>query len=187
MPKIGASGERYRDKQIAIQLPKQDLAMAYCKHVDTQHRSSYEDFVSARNEIALDIGYIKDAPHSTKCVGCNEQLAQGDMTVIAPKFPDNMLWHPKCFCCSVCEELLVDLTYCVHEDKLFCERHYAEMLKPRCGSCDEVSVCYLYSFYFLVLKIYKIIENHTLLSTVLFYFNFLTVDELVNEYFCHKI
>lgn len=30
--------------------------MAYCKHVDTQHRASYEDFVSARNEIALDIG-----------------------------------------------------------------------------------------------------------------------------------
>lgn len=56
VPKIGANGERFRDKQLANQLPKQDLAMAYCKHVDTQHRASYEDFVSARNEIALDIG-----------------------------------------------------------------------------------------------------------------------------------
>lgn len=50
-----------------------------------------------------------------------------------------MLWHPKCFTCSTCDELLVDLTYCVHDDKIYCERHYAELLKPRCNSCDEVS------------------------------------------------
>lgn len=56
VPKIASTGERYRDKQLAYQLPKQDLAMTYCKHVEPQHRSSYEDFVSARNEIALDIG-----------------------------------------------------------------------------------------------------------------------------------
>lgn len=50
-----------------------------------------------------------------------------------------MLWHPKCFKCSTCAELLVDLTYCVHDDKIYCERHYAEILKPRCNACDEVS------------------------------------------------
>lgn len=50
-----------------------------------------------------------------------------------------MIWHPRCFSCSACDELLVDLTYCVHDDKIFCERHYAEMLKPRCNACDEVS------------------------------------------------
>lgn len=50
-----------------------------------------------------------------------------------------MLWHPKCFTCSTCDELLVDLTYCIHDDKIYCERHYAELLKPRCNACDEVS------------------------------------------------
>lgn len=59
--------------------------------------------------------------------------------MIAPKFREQMMWHPKCFNCSACDELLVDLTYCVHEDKIYCERHYAEMLKPRCNACDEVS------------------------------------------------
>lgn len=49
------------------------------------------------------------------------------------------MWHPKCFTCSTCNSLLVDLTYCVHDDKVYCERHYAEMLKPRCAGCDEVS------------------------------------------------
>lgn len=50
-----------------------------------------------------------------------------------------MNFHPNCFTCTTCDELLVDLTYCVYEDKIYCERHYAEILKPRCSSCDEVS------------------------------------------------
>lgn len=56
VPKIGTQGDKWRDKQLAYQLPKQDLAMNYCKHIEEKHRGSYEDFVSARNEIALDIG-----------------------------------------------------------------------------------------------------------------------------------
>ena len=32
----------------------------------------------------------------------------------------------------------VDLTYCVYQDQVFCERHYAEKMKPRCGTCDEL-------------------------------------------------
>lgn len=58
---------------------------------------------------------------------------------MAPKFGENVAWHPACFQCTTCAELLVDLTYCVHEDQLYCERHYAEQLKPRCAACDEVS------------------------------------------------
>ena len=38
----------------------------------------------------------------------------------------------------ICDELLVDLCYCVHNDNLYCGRHYAENLKPRCGACDEL-------------------------------------------------
>lgn len=56
VPKIGSTGERHRDKQLAYQLPKQDLALNYCKHIEPQNQASYEDFVAARNEIALDIG-----------------------------------------------------------------------------------------------------------------------------------
>jgi hypothetical protein len=58
---------------------------------------------------------------------------------MAPKFGENVAWHPACFQCTTCAELLVDLTYCVHEEQLYCERHYAEQLKPRCSACDEVS------------------------------------------------
>lgn len=83
--------------------------MSYCKHIEPQNRASYEDFVAARNEIALDIGkneiviekknitsnnfflgYVKDAPHTTNCVNCDERISQGDLAVIAPKFPDQV-------------------------------------------------------------------------------------------------
>jgi PET Domain len=60
VPRAGSTGDKYRDRQLAWQLPKQDLALAYCKHVEPQHHASYEDFINARNEIALDIAYVTD-------------------------------------------------------------------------------------------------------------------------------
>ncbi|XP_046980770.1 uncharacterized protein LOC124545856 [Schistocerca americana] len=138
VPEMGSVGEKYRDKQLVLQLPKQDLALAYCKHVETQHHASYEDFISARNEIALDIGYVREAGAYTECPQCLKTLAPQDLGVVAPKFGDRTLWHPACFTCTTCKELLVDLTYCAHDDLLYCERHYAEQLKPRCAACDEL-------------------------------------------------
>lgn len=90
VPKIGTPGEKYREKQLAYQLPKQDLALSYCKHVEAQHHNSYEDFVSARNEAALDIAYVKDAPTANNCVTCNLLISQGEMAVIAPLFRDQV-------------------------------------------------------------------------------------------------
>ncbi|XP_069688884.1 prickle planar cell polarity protein 3-A isoform X3 [Periplaneta americana] len=139
VPRLGSPGEKYRDKQLILQLPKQDLALAYCKHVEAQHHPSYEDFIHARNEIALDIGYVKETTnYNTECPQCHQMVGMGEVGVVAPKFGDRTMWHPACFVCSSCEELLVDLTYCVHDDLLYCERHYAEQLKPRCAACDEL-------------------------------------------------
>lgn len=56
MPKINSIGDKYRCKMLTLQLPKHDLALTYCKHIDKEGIASYEDFISARNEIALDIG-----------------------------------------------------------------------------------------------------------------------------------
>lgn len=49
-------------------------------------------------------------------------------------------WHPQCFVCSTCRELLVDLIYFYHAGKVYCGRHHAERLRPRCQACDEVRV-----------------------------------------------
>lgn len=90
MPKIGSSGEKYRDKQLAYQLPRQDLTINYCKHVDTEHRASYDDFIAARNEIALDVGFVRDAPTAGKCQMCSESISQGEMCIAAPKLSDEV-------------------------------------------------------------------------------------------------
>lgn len=58
--RLGTPGERYRDRQLATQLPKQDLARAYCRHLEPEHSTSADDFMAARNEIALDIGSVQE-------------------------------------------------------------------------------------------------------------------------------
>jgi len=44
------------------------LALAYCKHVEKENHSAYEDFVNARNEIALDVAFVApiDIPASVR-------------------------------------------------------------------------------------------------------------------------
>ncbi|XP_014467281.1 PREDICTED: zinc finger CCCH domain-containing protein 13 isoform X2 [Dinoponera quadriceps] len=136
VPRLGAPGERHRDRQLAIQLPKQDLARAYCRHLDPKHAGSADDFMAARNEIALDIGSVQEVVEkSAECGVCQKSLKYGSLAVSASKL--GLFYHPACFRCADCKELLVDLAYCVHDDTLFCERHYAEQLKPRCAACDE--------------------------------------------------
>lgn len=91
------------------------------------------------SEIFFLLGYVKDSPYDEHCAHCDGEINLGEMVVAAPKFVESVMWHPRCFTCNTCNELLVDLTYCVHEDKIYCERHYAELLKPRCAGCDEVN------------------------------------------------
>merc|ERR1719471_2593234 len=38
----------------------------------------------------------------------------------------------------VLQELLVDLIYFYKDRKLYCGRHHAETIKPRCSACDEI-------------------------------------------------
>jgi prickle len=72
----------------------------------------------------------------------------GSCAVFTEKAGDEVCWHPKCFVCYQCEELLVDLIYFWKDGKLYCGRHHAELVKPRCAACDEVIIqfpmCYLH-------------------------------------------
>ena len=47
-------GEKYREQQLFQQLPRQDLSVAYCKHLDTvAERKAFQDFLNIRNETCL--------------------------------------------------------------------------------------------------------------------------------------
>jgi len=79
------------------------------------------------------------------CKNCDGEIEAGELAVSAPKVGKDQLWHAACFTCAKCQELLVDLCYCVKDGAIYCERHYAELLRPRCAACDEVclSLCYV--------------------------------------------
>lgn len=81
-----------------------------------------------------------DSTKVHKCEKCHEDIRVGDVIVTAEK-ANNASWHPGCFVCSVCNELLVDLVYFYYKNKLYCGRDLAAFLGiVRCFACDEVRV-----------------------------------------------
>ena len=61
------------------------------------------------------------------------------MAVFAARAGSDICWHPQCFVCKTCDELLVDLVYFFKDNEIYCGRHYADFFRPRCNACDEVS------------------------------------------------
>lgn len=72
------------------------------------------------------------------CHHCKKPMLLGEPAVYAERAGYDKLWHPACFVCCTCSELLVDMIYFWKKGKMFCGRHYGESEKPRCSGCDEV-------------------------------------------------
>ena len=91
--------------------------------------------------------FLHDFPYRPPCSHaasllppqCSEALKEGELVVQASRMSTPAYWHPACFVCHACREMLVDLIYFCHQGQLYCGRHHAELLKPRCAACDEVS------------------------------------------------
>ncbi|XP_046663029.1 protein prickle-like [Homalodisca vitripennis] len=139
IPFVDSLGERYRVHQLLRQMPPQDNEARFTRH----HQLSEEE----RSELRLITLRVKESSGrgkavrlktTSQCQSCDERLSTGDMSVFASRVGPNSCWHPACFVCSVCQELLVDLIYFYREGKLYCGRHHAETLKPRCPACDEL-------------------------------------------------
>ncbi|KAM9807517.1 testin [Neosynchiropus ocellatus] len=72
------------------------------------------------------------------CHHCKQPMGLGDPAVYAERAGYDKLWHPACFVCCTCGELLVDMIYFWKKGKLYCGRHYGDSEKPRCAGCDEL-------------------------------------------------
>jgi hypothetical protein len=70
---------------------------------------------------------------------CQKSIDSGSICVFAERSGRNNLWHPQCFTCVQCKEFLINLIYFSKDGLLYCGRHHAELYKPRCTACDEVS------------------------------------------------
>ncbi len=72
------------------------------------------------------------------CHRCQLPMKKGEPAVYAERAGHDKLWHPACFVCCTCTELLVDMIYFWKKGQLYCGRHYGDSEKPRCAGCDEV-------------------------------------------------
>ncbi|KAK1117863.1 hypothetical protein K0M31_015535 [Melipona bicolor] len=97
----------------------------------SEHFPNMEHLRSITEELTID-------SKSQKCQKCEEGFRVGDVAVITDK-AKNAVWHPGCFTCSMCNELLADLVYFYYKNKLYCGRDLATLLGiPRCFACDEL-------------------------------------------------
>ncbi|OQV12122.1 Four and a half LIM domains protein 2 [Hypsibius exemplaris] len=139
-------GEVYWHQQLIQQFPPQDFQLSQCRFIDQEHIKTFEEFVATRNDHCLDRGYVRDSlPDTSTCRQCKGVIYKGSVVAVAPKCGETAYFHPGCFVCDTCKELLCELVYCIGPptdensgSKLFCERHFAEQVKPRCGACDEM-------------------------------------------------
>ncbi|XP_071454394.1 prickle planar cell polarity protein 3-like, partial [Hetaerina americana] len=146
VPYVGSAGERYRVRQLLRQLPPHDHELRYASHaLSPEERRELRLFSARRKRDSLGRGSVRPLPAGSPpqpCLACGETVPPGELVVYAARLGPGAFTHPACFTCCVCGELLVDLIY-FHRRKrstlpLFCGRHHAETLKPRCSACDEI-------------------------------------------------
>ncbi|CAG5957762.1 unnamed protein product [Menidia menidia] len=141
VPYVNSPGEKLRIKQLLYQLPPHDNEVRYCQSLSEEEKKELHMFSVQRKKEALGRGTIRLLPRNllnSICEHCGESINGGEMAVFASRASPGMCWHPACFACSTCSELLVDLIYFYHDGKIHCGRHHAELLKPRCSACDEI-------------------------------------------------
>jgi len=69
---------------------------------------------------------------------CGDLMAPGDMAVSSQRTAAEDAWHVECFVCYKCRDPLINLVHFWAAGRLYCGRHHAETIRPRCFACDEV-------------------------------------------------
>lgn len=86
-----------------------------------------------------DLVISKGPKTAMTCKTCEQPIFTGTVAVKAHRAGNEVAWHPKCFTCHKCGDLLADLVYFFHEGNIYCGRDLAEVLNfERCGACDEI-------------------------------------------------
>lgn len=142
IPYVNSAGEQYRARNLLYQLPPHDSEVKHCHNLSEDEKRELRSFHSKRRKDCLGRGTVKTFPQregiSGVCQQCSCPILPGEVAVHAWRAGQEACWHPACFVCSTCVELLVDLVYFYQEGRVYCGRHHAELMKPRCSACDEI-------------------------------------------------
>ncbi|XGW28846.1 hypothetical protein V3C99_008554, partial [Haemonchus contortus] len=139
VPYVNSAGEKWRIRQLRHQLPPQDSDPRYCARLSSEEEAELRLFERRRKAECLGRGAVERVSYedrSRKCAKCSVPFNEGEICVIASR--TGAVYHPACFQCAECATLLVDLIYFSHDGKVYCGRHHAEQIKPRCARCDEL-------------------------------------------------
>ena len=61
IPRLHSSGEKNRDRQLIIQIPRQDLAEENCQGlIDASSLESFYQYLELRDETSFGVGRVKD-------------------------------------------------------------------------------------------------------------------------------
>ena len=134
-------GRIYRNQQFAYQLPKHDtFVIEHNKcNLSENEFEQVRAFIQLRKErISRATIRANFTELAWNCSGCTKPLKIGDAAIMLDESARSIFFHAHCFICSDCKELLVDLIYFYSNGKLYCGRHHAETIKPRCAACDEL-------------------------------------------------
>ncbi|KZT04483.1 uncharacterized protein LAESUDRAFT_297246 [Laetiporus sulphureus 93-53] len=68
------------------------------------------------------------------CGGCGGSIVGRTVSAMGAR------WHPGCFRCCVCDELLENLSSYEHEGRAYCHFDYHELFAPKCYHCKTAIV-----------------------------------------------
>ncbi|XP_006860654.1 PREDICTED: prickle-like protein 4 [Chrysochloris asiatica] len=123
------------------QLPPQDVDERYCLALGEEELAQLRVFCAWRRREAMGQGVACQLPPKLEgraCEKCRQRLRPGEYGVFAPRAGEWRCWHRPCFACQACGQALINLIYFYHDGRLYCGRHHAELLLPRCPACDQL-------------------------------------------------
>lgn len=125
------------------QSPKTDDLSSLLNALEIQKQPIYENLKPQQQPIyenSLKEFSNSKAPKTVMtCKACEQPIFTGTVAVKAHRAGNEVAWHPKCFTCHKCGDLLADLVYFYHQGNIYCGRDLAEVLNfERCGACDEI-------------------------------------------------
>ncbi|XP_051008622.1 prickle-like protein 4 [Acomys russatus] len=123
------------------QLPPQDSDERYCLALGEEELAQLRLFSAQRKQKSLGQGVACLLPPQLEghtCEKCKKLLNPGEYGVFAARAGEQSFWHGPCFACQACGQALVNFIYFYHDGHLYCGRHHAELLRPRCPACDQL-------------------------------------------------
>lgn len=102
-------------KQLIEQLPPHDNEARYCNPLTPGELEQLKLFSQQRKRENLGRAVARQLPLTdagqTICRECNKVVENGSIGIFAARAGPQACWHPACFACATCRELLVDLIY----------------------------------------------------------------------------